>query len=70
MYTLHDDDVNAYCTHTPRGFNKCIRGFATARARSLRIAFVPIVILLVAVAFFLVLLFLIRLFSKEDISGH
>jgi hypothetical protein len=44
--------------------------FATARAGSLRIAFVPIVIFLVAVVFLLVLLFLVWLFPKEDISGY
>jgi hypothetical protein len=44
--------------------------FATARAGSLRIAFVPIVTFLVAVVFLLLFLFLIWLVSKEDISGY
>jgi hypothetical protein len=46
------------------------RNFATARARSLRIAFVPIIIFLVAVAFLLVLLFVIWLLSKEGVSWY
>jgi len=44
--------------------------FATARAGSLRIAFVTIVIFLVAVVFLLVFLFLIWLIAKEGISGY
>ena len=43
--------------------------FATASAHLLRIAFVPVVIFLVAVAF-VVVFFLIWLLSKEDISGY
>jgi hypothetical protein len=46
------------------------RDFATARARSLRVAFVPIVIFLVAVVLLFVVLFFIWLFSKEDIGGY
>jgi hypothetical protein len=52
------------------GVNEYAGDFATARARSLRIAFVPIVIFVVAVVFLLVLLFFIWLFSKEDSSGY
>jgi len=48
---------------------ECNGDFATVRAGSLRIAFVPIIIL-VGVVLFLVLLFFIWLFSKEDINGH
>ena len=44
--------------------------FATVKACSLRIAFVPVVVFLVAVAFLFVLLIFIGLFSKEDISGY
>ena len=40
------------------------------RTRSLRIAFVPIIIFLVAVVFLLVILFVIWLFSKEGFSGY
>jgi hypothetical protein len=43
--------------------------FATARVRSLRVAVLPIVIFLIAVAFFFVLLFF-WLVSKEDIGGY
>jgi flagellar biogenesis protein FliO len=54
----------------PGGF-ECNRDFATARARSLRVTFVSIVIIFVALVFLLVfVLFLIWLFSKEDISGY
>ena len=45
-----------------------LSGFCNSQSTSLRIAFVPIVIFLVAVVFLLVLLFFIWLFSKEDIS--
>lgn len=39
-------------------------------ARSLRVAFVPIVIFLVAVLFLPVVVSFIWLFSKEDIGGY
>jgi flagellar basal body-associated protein FliL len=48
----------------------CNGDFATARTRSLRIAFILIVILLVVVGILLVLLFFIWLFSKENSSGY
>ena len=54
----------------PACVNERCGDFATARAGSLRIAFVTIVIFLVAVVFLLVFLFLIWLIAKEGISGY
>jgi hypothetical protein len=62
--------MEGHYTQNPPGRHfECNGDFATARARSLRIAFIPTVIFLVAVVFLLVVLFLIWLFSKEYISG-
>jgi hypothetical protein len=41
-----------------------------ARACSLRVAFVPVIIFLVPIVFVPVLIFVIWLFSKEDIGGY
>lgn len=53
-----------------RGLNERNGDFATASARSLRVAFVLIVIFLVRVVFLAILLFSIWLFSKEEIGGY
>jgi hypothetical protein len=54
----------------PTLVHECNLDLATARARLLRVAFVPIVIFLVAVAFLPVLFFFVWLFSKKEIGGY